>query len=423
MKKLLKFFGFMTLVMLILFSAVTCGSSGSNPNPDPDPEFDYSLLDAPEVAVIPGKTVFEYFSEEGIKLGWNLGNTLDAILWDNPSASTEGSFNPTNNPAREVVFTGIKSLGVDIVRIPVTWTGFTGPAPDYTLSTARLARVAEVIGWAHSAGLKVIINLHHDGANNPYTGSKDFGWLKTGFHASDPNRGNNAEGTISNAYKEMMYDRFHKVWKQIAEYFKDYDEWLIFQSMNEVHDGTWYDFSSAEYTILNELNQLFSNTVRATGSKNATRYLMLACQAAKPDALTDNRYKLPVDSSGPGRQIVTFHTYDPYDFAHNAIADWSGNQSEIDNILTPFKAKFIDSNIPVIIGEMGPRWNGNTSATRQANRLAYISYVYGKAHELGLIPVYWDDGGNFQMINRSTGQPRDDHAAASFAAMRTAVGK
>lgn len=427
-----KFFTLTFLIVLIGFPLTFCDSgtgSGSGTGNKNDSNSGAYDLEEPDVVVIPGKTAAEYFAEEGIRLGWNLGNTLDAIDWDNPSSSSESSWgNPT---VTQALFDGLKTQGIDIVRIPVTWTGFTGSAPDYTITASRLQRVAAVVNMANTAGLKVIINIHHDGVSN---GGKEFGWLKTGFNASDPTRGSNAIGTINNTYKTEMYNRFEKVWTQIANHFKDYDQWLIFQSMNEVHNGDWDNFPSAQFTIMNELNQIFSNTVRATGGKNETRYLMYPGLAAKPSAVTSNNFKLPVDSTGPGRQIVTFHYYDPFPFAHDAAANssWTGTAGErsaIDNLFKQFYDKYTGKGIPVIIGEMGPRVAGNDSnSTRRDYRLTYISYVYAKAYELGLVPVYWDDGGSFYMMGRggskgTAGVPRDQHAADSLAAMRTAVGK
>jgi len=377
----------------------------------------------------PKKTAIQYFTDEGITTGWNLGNTLDAVNhWSYKSPVAEEGCWYNIPKANQAIFNGVKEQGFNIVRIPCTWTGLIGPAPDYKLSKVRLQRVAEVAGYARKAGLKAIINLHHDD-------NEDFdGWLMLGDAAADQNK------------RTQITVKFEKVWAQIAEYFKDYGDFLIFESMNEVQDGGWGwsdDFRAnpkAQIDIINEWNQLFTDNVRATGGNNANRYLMYPSYSSNFEAiLPDGNYKdgagevgkyfkLP-DDSASGRQIVTFHYYEPFGFAHpvdgKVTTEYWGTQTqkdEVDKLFARFKKAFVDKNIPVVIGEMGPV-NLQTTDTGKANRLAYISYVYGKAKENGLIPVYWDDGGDFGMMSRSANQPKNEHSAASFQAMVKAAGK
>lgn len=382
-------------------------------------------------------TALQYFQNEGVKLGWNLGNSLDAVKnWVNPMVADETAW---NNPiVTQALLNGVKAQGFDIVRIPVTWTGHIGSAPNYTITASRLNRVAQVVDYAHNAGLKVIINLHHDGAST------------TGDNSDDPKGGNSENGSwlllksaVNNATaKTQITAQFGRVWTQIAEKFKDHGDWLIFESMNEIHDGRW-DWSEAlranptkYFNVINEWNQLFTTNVRNTGGNNAKRFLMYPSVASSPEyILPDGKvgglydevgkyFKLPTDSAGAGRQIVTFHYYLPQNFAHDAgTTSWgtSAEKAEVDKLFARFKTHFIDRNIPVIIGEMGPAYQSNP--TGQTNRLAYISYVYKAAIDNGLIPVPWDDGGNFKILNRSNGQPQDSHRTQTIQAMKTAVGK
>jgi len=351
------------------------------------------------------KTAFQYFKDEGIKLGWNMGNSFDAVnTWSTPGIPFSEETAWGNPKATQTLFNGVKAQGINIVRIPVTWIGHIGAEPDYKVDEAWLMRLAEVVNYAKNAGLKAIINIHHDDSN-------EFGWLLIKDAA------NNASANI------QITAKFEKLWTQVAEYFKDYDEWLMFESMNEIHDGDWGwsdDFRNnpqKQFNVLNNWNQVFVNAVRATGGKNDTRYLIVPSYVSNYDQLLSERFILPTDKFS-GKLIVTFHYYDPFEFAHNASTPNWGNQqekSEIDNLFARFKARFTDKNILVIIGEMGPR--NHATETGKQNRLVYISYVYHKARETGLLPIYWDDGGNFGMMNRNTGQPKDAHSAAAFEAM------
>jgi endoglucanase len=329
----------------------------------------------------------------------------------------------------QALLNGVKAQGFNIVRIPITWIGHIGSAPNYQIASARLDRVAQVVDYAHNAGLKVIINTHHDDGcdehGNPHPGA----WLTLDSAVKSTNA------------KNQITAQFGKVWTQIAEHFKDYGDWLIFESMNEVQDGSWGWGAAlranpkAYLDVINELNQVFTDSVRNTGGNNAQRFLMYPSYASDPYyILPDGRvggqyeevgkfFKLPVDGADASRQIVTFHYYSPNDFALNGDSPNWGTAAEktaVDNLFAKFKTHFINKNIPVIIGEIGPI--NQSSETGRNNRLAYITYVYGKAIDNGLIPVCWDDGGDFRILNRTNGQPIDSYRAQVIEAIMKAVG-
>jgi len=377
------------------------------------------------VSNIPGepmsdKSAFDYFRDEGITVGWNIGNTLDA--W-NSSASAE-DVNWGNPRINQALLDGVKAAGFNVVRIPITWMGQMGGPPDYRIREDFLRRVADVIGYAHKAGLKVIINLHHDGSTQ--SGGRDDGWL-----------------SLNTARKDQAgYDRvtqeFVRVWTQIAMYFKNYGDYLMFESFNELHDGGWgwgpESQQRPQYAIINEWNQFFTDAVRGTGGNNEKRYLVIQGYSAAAKHVLADYFVLPNDSVS-GKQIVSFHYYDPYEFGiAGTRSEWGtdADRQKVDKDFAPFKAKFIDNNIPVVIGESGavrqlyPADKDKEDKVRQT-RLDYLSFVYSKAKEYGLVPVYWDNGsttGNgekFGLFNRGTGQPNSDESAAVISAMIDAV--
>ena len=250
MKNLLKQIAIIALVAVIGFAACDNGG-GNNPGGDPRPT-------APEA--MSGKTVMQYFKDNEITVGINLGNTLDAVdTWttpDKPIAIETAWGNPRANQAH---FNGLAAKGFKIVRIPVTWNGHIGAAPNYTIEEDYLKRVAEVVGYAKNAGLKAFINIHHDGNHNA-TGQGMGNWLDI---------------TKAVAGDTTVTDKFEKVWKQIAEYFINYGDYLMFQAFNEIHDGSWNEHGTqAQYNVINAWNQKFTNVVRATGGNNAQRYLL-----------------------------------------------------------------------------------------------------------------------------------------------------
>lgn len=70
-------------------------------------------------------------------------------------------------PLCEDDFAQMRSLGLDVVRVALSWS-LLEPAPG-RYSEAYLARVHQVVGWARAAGLRVILDLHQN-AYSRYVG-------------------------------------------------------------------------------------------------------------------------------------------------------------------------------------------------------------------------------------------------------------
>jgi endoglucanase len=320
---------------------------------------------------------------------------------------------------------GLKKAGFNIIRIPVTWMGHFGMPQDYRISASRLERVAEVVDMAHKAGLKVIINIHHDGST-PSEG-KDEGWLSIAKAVKTPSE-----------YTKITH-QFARVWDQVAAYFKNYGDWLMFESMNEIHDGGWgwsYNFKTFpkfQTDIVNKWNQLFTDRVRAAGGNNTERYLIIPAYCTQPQQTLSGNFVLPADST-PGKQIVTFHYYDPYEFSIAGKQSSWGSESDkkrVDDDFAPFKKIFIDNGIQVIIGETGAalQLNSNKEVEAQArqSRISYITTVFTAAKKYGLVPIYWDNGvtsGNgekFGLFDRRTGQANSADSSALINIMINSV--
>jgi endoglucanase len=362
------------------------------------------------------KSAFDYFQDEKIFNGINAGNSLDAfnrgiadeLAWGNPRINQR-------------FIDGIKAAGFDIVRIPVTWMGYIGPEPDYHLDDKYLKRAAAVVDMAHNAGLKVIINMHHDGSTSA---TSEAGWLsiKTAVR-------NDAE------YNRITV-KFVRVWKQIALYFKNYGDWLMFESMNEIHDGNWGSGGNLfeQHLIISMWNQIFTDTVRSTGANNQKRYLVIPGYCTNVRHTIADYFTLPTDIS-PDKQLVTFHYYDPSQFGIDGTRVEWGSAEEKQKVIdefSPFKGKFIDNKIPVIIGECGavlqlyPDDPAKEARARDC-RFDYIAHIFGTAKKYGLVPIYWDNGATrgsgekYGLINRSTGQVNSTDSEAIIKLMINAV--
>lgn len=333
-------------------------------------------------------------------LGWNLGNQFDAH--NNGVASETAWGNPR---ASQKLFDAVAASGIRTVRIPVTWLGQFGSAPDYTINKDYLDRVAEVVGYAENSGLNAIINIHHDGADGAH-------WLDIKGAANDAAK--NAE----------VKKQITAIWTQIAERFKDKGPWLIFESFNEIHDGGWgwganRNDGGKQYRTLNEWNQTFVDAVRATGGNNATRYVAVPGYVTNPE-LTMENLVLPTDPAQ--KTIVAVHFYDPNEYTLNAkFSEWGhtgkdkeswGDEQNVRDVFSKLKAKYVDNGIPVYIGEMG---NVNRSTDRARKfRLYYMEYVAKAACDNGLAPIIWDNGAQSAgrecsgLFNRTTGNFYDD---------------
>ncbi|MRW91856.1 cellulase family glycosylhydrolase [Duganella sp. FT80W] len=313
--------------------------------------------------------------------GWNLGNSLEAIggetAWGNP-------------PANQALFTAVKAAGFKTVRIPVSWSQYADA--NYNISASWMARVKEVVDAARSAGLYVMINVHWDG-----------GWLQPTYAAQ----------STANA-------RLAKFWTQIATTFQYYDDYLLFAGTNEVMvDGVYTAPTAENIAVQNGFNQVFVNTVRATGGNNASRHLIVQGYNTNID-YTYATNTVPTDSA-TSRLMMEVHDYDPYNFTLNtssAIWQWGSiatdtaatetwaNESYVDAQFQKMKTRFIDKGVAVILGEYAASQRTEYDAAGKY-RQYWDQYITKSAYQHGMVPVYWDNGPttNHQsgLFNRSTG--------------------
>ena len=405
--------------LTLLLTACAGGSASKTPDPVSPavqaPDVPDTVRDNPQEPVS-GKTAIQYFRDERIFSGWNLGNSLDAY------SSGESGETYWGNPAiNQELMNGVKAAGFGIIRIPVTWIGHIGNAPDHKIAARQLRRVAEVAEMAHNAGLKAIINLHHDGSTQG--GGRDNGWISIGRASRNTEQYN------------LITAQYIRVWQQIAAYLKNYGDWLIFEGFNELHDGNWQTCSDpGQFIALNKWNQFFVDIVRSSGGNNESRYLMVNAYCADNRQALSPGFMLPNDPS-PDRLILSFHYYAPHEFSINGSRSAWGTDADkqrVDSDFAPFKDAFIDKNIPVIIGECGavmqlyPDDAAKEAQARQS-RTEYITHVFSTAKKYGLVPVYWDNGairGNgekFGLFDRRTGQPNSPDSDALIKLMIRAV--
>jgi len=331
-----------------------------------------------------------------MKVGWNLGNTLEAICgetaWGNPTTTQR-------------LIDSVKAAGYDAIRLPCAWYCHSDHSTNEIDST-WIARVKEVVDYCINDSLYVILNIHWDS-----------GWL---------------ENHVTTADSAEVKVRQHDYWTQIANYFIEYDEYLLFAGANEPNVN-----NVTEMRVLLAYHQTFINAVRATGGNNSSRTLIIQGPSTDIDKTNSLMKTLPNDSIAD-RLMVEIHYYTPWQFCGlTEDADWGkmfyywgknyhsttdasrnatwGEESAMDNYFNLMKTKFVDEGIPVILGEYGVVKRTLSGESDQelhlASRLHFYQYMVKSAVSKGLIPFNWDTGpyGNNTMgiFDRNTGEAVD----------------
>lgn len=303
-----------------------------------------------------------------INFGWNLGNYFDC---HSGGISTKMSGNKTvdqvvglwHNPKFNLkCLDNLNNVGVNCLRIPVTWCNFVEyNGKDYLINKDIFARLKQIVDYALALDYVVIIDMHHDDKN----------WLSI---------------TSSEIEFEEVKHEYINLWQQICIEFKNYNHNLIFEGMNELinisnNNEDWIG-NDLGYQRVNELCELFVKTVRASGDKNKDRCLMIAPYGAQFHKHALRNFALPNDNN----IIVDVHFY--------------GKTIDKEVYIDYFKhlrALLLSNNIPVFVGEIGLK-----KAYR--DRLDIFKVLIGYMKELNLKIALWDNGTDRIFIDRETGK-------------------
>jgi endoglucanase len=353
---------------------------------------------APPPVKSSGSEAIAFSRQMGV--GWNLGNTLEACGGIKGSSVRDYETAWGNPVTTKAMIDGVKAAGFKSMRVPVAWSNMIGPKPNYTINKELLGRVAEVAKYGLDNDMYVIINIHWDG-----------GWIHR----------------FSTDYDETMR-KYKGVWSQVAAHFKGYSDHLIFESMNEEgsFDDLWNVYGGKPnqkdraYRLLNQINQQFTDLVRASGGHNGKRYLLIAGYGTDIGRTVDPAFEMPRD---PARHsMVSVHYYSPPTFAilekdaswGKAAYSW-GTPTEVEAVkrdMLPLKKRFLDKGIPVIVGEFGcPTVNKDPASV-----VKYLTTVCETAYSLGCVPMLWDIGNIYDRQTRRFKNPQLGEALARIAA-------
>ena len=313
-----------------------------------------------------------------IKIGWNIGNTLEATggetAWGNPMVS-------------DALIKLVKQNGFNAIRLPCSWNQYMENSSTAKIKSNWLDRVKTVVELCVNNDMYVILNIHWDG-----------GWL---------------ENNCTVAKQEENNAKQKAFWEQIATHLREFDEHLLFASANEpnVDNATQMD-------VLMSYHQTFIDAVRSTGGRNSYRVLVI--QGPRTDIEKTNALMntMPTDKI-TGRMMAEIHYYTPYQFClmtedaswgnmfyywgtnYHSLTDternatW-GEESTMNNLFAQMKSQFVTRGIPVILGEFtairrsAP--TGENLDLHLASRAYFLKYLVKQARSNGILPFYWDVG-------------------------------
>lgn len=371
-----------------IFTLIACMMAGS-----------LAMAQAPE----PDMTGMELTAKQWnaqVTAGWNLGNTLESAPtgWDGNSTNigwqksydTGAEVGWGNPKTTQAMITALKTAGFNAVRIPVRWACHIKDANTMEISADWLARVKEVVDYAISQDMYVIINTHHDM------------WL---------------EYQATPGMKVTNNQRLSKLWTNIANYFANYDGHLAFAGTNEVHmKDDWGAPAAANLAVQNSYNQTFIEAVRATGGKNYYRHLIVQTWACNPDFGLDGGLVVPTDveANGNSRMSVEFHYYTPYDYCSGnkgtgyynywgknytgARPDGAGvspsNETTMNNFLDKVVTQWGNLGLGIVMGEWGisDRYTNSLDKNKiHDNMTYYCTCLIKEARTRGIATFIWDN--------------------------------
>jgi len=248
-------------------------------------------------AVTAGTRTFEWvYSKDG-----SVSEGDDAAWIDDIAFPAEGDIEPPNMPftrgvnltnwlqyissVRHIQFTkftkqdlsNIKSLGCDVIRLPIDLHLMTDGEPDYTIDPLFYYFLDQVIDWAEDLGLHLILDNHTGGVGV----------------STDPD----------------IDDFLIPVWTQMAQRYKDRSNLIYYEVLNEPHDISDAVWNGIQQKVVDAIRRVDQTHTIIVGPAGWNGYRNLKDMPVYAD---DNL-------------IYTFHFYDPMLFTHQG-AFW-GNPS------------------------------------------------------------------------------------------------
>ena len=344
-------------------------------------------------------------------IGYNLGNVFIFNCCKNYE-----NFEEINNqieyfysilPTKKIV-NKIKKYGFKTIRLELNCTNLNEGMEKNTLG--RMTKLKEIVNWIIKTNLYCILSVRFN---------QEF-WKSEGKNAKD---------------------KYINIWKQIANNLIDYNEYLIFESNNNVYyeknfydididinndnyydsdypsdendnnydynDDFDYNYYKYDVTLLDS-NQIFIDTIRNTGGFNTQRLLIISGLTTELELSNNLNYQMPIDPSN--KFAISLHYYFPSKFTdfdyegillesynyngdlyeYTPINKW-GSINNYKNLVKNFdllKMNFIDNGIPVIIAEVGINF-GQENEIISIREFLYAFFSISLEYK-GIMSCLWD---------------------------------
>jgi len=285
----------------------------------------------------------------------------------------------------------IKSLGCDVIRLPINLHFMTSGAPDYVVDTMFYYYMDQVIEWTDDLGLKLILDNH----------------------------------TIDGANAKTVEVPLMKIWPQIAQHFKDKPTSVYYEILNEPNTFPIAEWARIQKAVLDSIRTIDSlHTVIVTGADWGGIYGL-----TKLVPLADTNL------------IYSFHFYDPFLFTHQAATWATPSLVDLGNVPFPYdlarmpacpaslKGSWVESslktnyktdgtaaklkstidqaisyasthNVKIFCGELGVY----TAKSPDADRVEWYRTVTGYLKEKQVPWTMWDYQGGFGLFNKESNQ-------------------
>jgi endoglucanase len=173
----------------------------------------------------------------------------------------------------------IKSLGCDVIRLPINMHAMTSGSPSYTLDPLYLSFLDSAVKWCEELNIYLILDNHSfDPAGDTQPGIADI---------------------------------LVKIWAQTAAHYKDRSDYILYEILNEPHGistATWGTIQNQAIAAIRTHDTKHTIVVGGSGWNTYTELK-----------------NLPVYSDA--KLLYTFHFYDPFMFTHQG-ATWTDPSME-----------------------------------------------------------------------------------------------
>ncbi len=205
-------------------------------------------------------------------------------------------------------FQNIKSLGCDVIRLPINLFYMTSGSPDYTIDPLFYEFLDQAVSWAEDLQLYLIIDNH----TNDDLASKNA----------------NLQSVLT------------KVWSQMATHYKDRSTYILYEILNEPN-------GSLTTAVWGGIQQAAINSIRAVDGKHT-----IMVGGAGYNSYTELA-SLPYYTDT--NLLYTFHFYDPFVFTHQGATWPVPSMGSLAGVPFPYNA----ATMPSVPADLVGTWVAN----------------------------------------------------------------